>query len=104
MTDDFTNLETGASCYVLNNTTSIYAYKNNTRSTYYQVGGKWYKTAAQTYTSVPSNTVCWSYADITALNSNAQFYPIYAYIALVMSIFVWFVVFRLITRLVRWRI
>lgn len=104
MTDDFTELETGASCYVLNNQSSIYSYKAGVRTTYIQVGGKWNKTAVQNYTSVPSNTVCWTYADITSLNSNAQFYPIYAYIALVMAIFVWYFVFRLLSRLIRWRV
>lgn len=104
MTDDFTNLETGASCYVLSNASTIYAYKNNTRTTYYQVGGKWYKAAAQTYTSVPSNTVCWTYSDITALNSNAEYYPIFAFMALILAIFVWFFVFRIFSRLIRWRI
>lgn len=103
MTDDFTNLETGASCYVLNNTTTIYSYKNNTRTTYIQIGGKWYKNAIQTYTNLPTNTVCWSYSDITELNTNAQFYPEFMFIALAIAIFVWYIVFKLITRLVKWK-
>lgn len=104
MTDDFSELENGAACYVLINSTTIYAYKNGTRSSYNQVGGKWYKTAAQSYTNIPSNTVCWNYADITTLNSRAEYFPIYAFIALVMAIFVWYFVFRLISRLIKWKI
>ena len=104
MKDDFSNLETGASCYALSNTTTILSYKSGVRTTYNQVGGRWYKTAAQNYTSVPTNTVCWSYADITALNSNAVYYPFYVLVALMLSLFVWFFVFRLISKLFRWRV
>ena len=86
MKDDFTNIETGASCYVLNNATSIYSYKNNTRTSYIQVGGKWYKHAATTYTNIPVNTFCWSYNDITSLNSNAAFEPLYLFIVLQIAV------------------
>ena len=103
MTDDFSNLETGASCYVLNNATSIYSYKNNIRTTYNQVGGKWYRSAVQNYTNLPVNSVCWSYADITALNSNAVYFPIYSYIALAIACGVWVVCFKLLSRLVRFK-
>lgn len=103
MTDDFTNLETGASCYVLSNTTTIYSYKNNTRTTYIQVGGKWFLSAQTTYYSVPDNAVCWSYSDITKLNTNAQFYPEFMFIALAIAVFVWYIVFKLISRLVKWK-
>lgn len=86
MKDDFTNIETGASCYVLNNATTIYSYKNNTRSTYIQVGGKWYKNAVSNYYDIPSNSVCWSYNDITSLNSNAAFEPLYLFIVLQIAV------------------
>lgn len=104
MKDDFSNIETGASCYVLNNATTIYSYKNSTRTTYVQVGGKWYKNAVSTYTNIPNNTVCWSYSDITSLNSNAQFEPLYLMIAFCLAIFVWWFVFRLVSKLFRWRV
>lgn len=104
MTDDFTNIETGASCYVLNNATSIYVYKGGTRSSYSQVGGKWYKTAAQAYSTIPTNTVCWSYSDITSLNSNAAYYPIFVFIAFTLAIFVWYFCFKLVSKMFRWRV
>lgn len=104
MTDDFTNLETGASCYVLNSATSIYAYKSNIRSSYIQVGGKWFKTSQTNYNTLPSNTICFTYSDITAINSNAAFLPIYEFIAVCLAIFVWFVVYKIISKLWRWRV
>ena len=103
MTDDFTNLETGSSCYVLNNATSIYSYKGGTRKTYVQIGGKWFLSAQTTYYSVPDNAVCWSYSDISALNSNAEFYPLFMMCAFMLAVFVWYVVFKLITRLIKWK-
>lgn len=104
MKDDFTDLETGATCYVLSNSSSILSYKNGVRTTYYQVGGKWYKTAVQNYTSVPTNTVCWSYSDITSLNTNAVYYPFLVLSAFCLAVFVWFFVFKLVSKLFRWRI
>ena len=104
MKDNFSNLETGANCYVLNNATSIYSYKNAVRTTYIQVGGKWKKNAVSNYTNIPSNTVCWSYNDITSLNSNSQFEPIYLMIAFMLAIFVWWFVYRLVSKMFRWRV
>lgn len=104
MTDDFSQLVTGASCYALSSTTSIYAYKNNIRTSYSQIGGKWYKTAESTYNTIPINTVCYSYGDITKINSNAEYLPIFEFIAIILAVFVWYFVFRLISRLIRWRI
>lgn len=104
MKDDFSSIETGSSCYVLNNATTIYSYKNSVRTTYIQVGGKWYKNAVSNYYDIPNNAVCWSYSDITSLNSNAAFEPIYLMIAFCLSIFVWFFVFRLVSKLFRWRV
>lgn len=103
MTDDTSNIETGASCYVVNNATSIYSYKNGSRKTYIQIGGKWFLSAQSTYYSVPDNAVCWSYSDITSLNTHAEFYPQFMFIALAMAVFVWYIVFKLITRLVKWK-
>lgn len=104
MTDDFSDLIKGANCYVISSATSIYAYKSGTRTAYSQIGGKWFKTAENAYSSVPANSVCYSYADITKINSKAEYFPIYEFIALVLAIFVWFFVFRLFSRLIRWRI
>ena len=104
MTDDFSNLETGASCYVLNSATSIYSYKNSMRKTYTMVGGKWFETAQSSYSSVPSNSVCWSYSDITALSSNSDMYPIYMFLGFCLAIVVyclWWFIFR---RMFKWRI
>lgn len=104
MKDDFTNLETGSQCYVLNNATTIYSYKGGVRKTYIQVGGKWIYNAQATYNTIPNNTVCISYNDITSLNSNSQFYPIYLMIAFELGICVWFLWFSVFRRLFRWSI
>ena len=103
MTDDFSNLETGASCYAISNTTTIYSYKTNNRTSYIQIGGKWYKTSVQSYNTIPASTHCLSYSDITKINSNAAFYPQYMIFAFGLSVFVWLVVFKLLGRLVKWR-
>lgn len=103
MTDNFDDLETGASCYVLNNATSIYSYKSNSRKTYTLVGGKWYYTATSTYTNIPTNTVCWSYSDITELSSNADMYPVYMFISFSLAVFTYFLAWYLFRRLFKWR-
>lgn len=101
MTDDFSSLTTGAQCYVLNNATTIYSYKNNLRETFVQVGGKWKKTAQSTYNTIPSGTYCISYNEITSLNSNAAFEPIYAVIAFGLAVFVWACVWSLWRKVLR---
>lgn len=103
MKDDTSNIETGSSCYVVNNSTTIYSYKNNNRTTYIQIGGKWFKNAVQTYTTLPNNSVCWSYTDIESLNSNAELYPIFEFIALSLAFLVWYIIFKLISRLIKWK-
>lgn len=105
MTDDFSELETNASCYTINSTTSIYAYRSNIRSSYTQIGGKWFKSAQTSYTSVPTNSVCYSYSDITELSSNAVYYPFLVAIAFSLAVFVFMFAFKVFwDNLVRWRI
>lgn len=103
MTDNFDELETGASCYVLNNATTIYSYKNGVRKTYIQVGGKWHHSTQSNYYDVPSGSVCYSYSDITKLNSNAVFEPFLIGLSFCLAVFVWWAVFSLFSRLVRWK-
>lgn len=104
MTDDFSELVKGASCYVISSSTGIYAYKGGVRSSYSQIGGKWFKTAENAYSGLPTNSVCYTYGDITKLNSKAEYFPIFEFIALCLAVFVWFFAFRLISRLIRWRV
>lgn len=103
MRDDFSELPTNASCYTLNSATSIYVYRNNIRDTFTQIGGKWYRSATTTYSSVPTNSVCWLYSDITGLSSNAEFLPIYEAIAFILAMFVFALVWSLFRRLGKWR-
>lgn len=77
MTDDFSNVA-NASCYTLNSSTSLYAYSNGTRTTYYQIGGKWYRASSQTYTSIPTNSYCYTSLDFS---SNSQFEPFYYFVS-----------------------
>lgn len=103
MKDDTSNIETGSSCYVVNNATTIYSYKGSIRKTYIQIGGKWFLSSQSNYYNIPDNSICWSYDDITSLNSNAEFLPIYDMIALTLAVFVWCIVFKLISRLIKWK-
>lgn len=104
MKDDISEIIDNATCYTINSTTSIYAYRSNIRYTYTQIGGKWYQTAQTTYSSVPSNAYCVSYSTISDLNSNAVFEPIFIFIAFILAVFVWFIVYRIWSKLVRYRI
>ena len=104
MTDDFSNLVEGAQCYVLSNSSTIYAYKNNVRSTYLQISGKWVKSAESTYNNIPVNTYCISYNDITSLSSYSYWLPVYSIIAFILAVFVFGLVWSIFRRLGRWRV
>lgn len=71
MKDDFSDVS-NATCYSLASPTSIYAYGNGVRTTFYQIGGKWYRGNSQNYTNVPSGTYCYTSLDF---NSNAVYEP-----------------------------
>lgn len=103
MTDDISEIPSNASCYTVNSQSSIYSYRGGTRDTFTQIGGKWYKTATSSYTNIPNNAVCWSYSDIAAINSNSVYLPIYEFIALTLAVFVWFFVFKLVSKFIRWK-
>lgn len=77
MTDDFSDVSS-ATCYALSNSTTIYAYINGIRTSYYQIGGKWYRGNSQIYTNIPSGTYCYTSLDFS---SNSQLLPIYNAIA-----------------------
>lgn len=77
MIDDFSDVS-NSSCYALGSPTTLYAYLNGTRTTYYQIGGKWYRANSQTYTTIPSNTYCYSSLDFS---SNSQYEPIFYFIS-----------------------
>lgn len=96
MKDDVSEIISNATCYVINNQNSIYAYRNNTRSNYTQIGGKWHKTSEQTYTSIPSNSVCYSYSDIQQLSSYSIYEPILLFISFCMVGLVIYLFFKLI--------
>lgn len=96
--DDVSEIETGASCYVLNNATSIYSYKGGTRKTYNEIGGKWFLSSQSAYSSVPSNSVCWSYSDIQELSHYSYMEPLYFSFALIFSLFILFFSFMLLFR------
>lgn len=71
MTDDFSNVAS-ANCYALAGPTTIYAYSNNSRTVYYQIGGKWYRGSSTNYNTIPSGTYCYDSLDF---NSNAVYEP-----------------------------
>lgn len=96
--DDVSEIETGASCYVLNNATSIFSYKNGVRKTYNEIGGKWYLSSQSDYYSVPASSVCWSYTDLQELSHFAYMEPVYYSFALIFSLFVLIFGFMLLFR------
>lgn len=103
MTDDFSELENNATCYTINNSSSIYAYRNNVRTTYTEIGGRWFKSATQTYTSLPGNAVCIAYSDITKISTYSYMQPVFYAIAFILGILVWSICFWLWSKLIQWR-
>lgn len=104
MTDDITEIVTDASCYTINNATTIYSYGDSVRYTYTQIGGKWYKTGQNSYNSISSNYVCYSYDDIAALSSKSEFEPIFTAIALGLVIVTVMLFWATIRKITIWRI
>lgn len=88
MKDDISEIVENAQCYTINSATSIYAYKNNTRETYTQIGGKWKKSAQSSYNSIPVGAYCVSYSEIESINSYAMFEPLYVFNSLLVALFV----------------
>lgn len=88
MKDDISEIITDAECYTINNATSIYAYKNNTRETYTQIGGKWKKSGQSSYNYFPSGSYCVAYSEIEDLNSYAMYEPLYVFNSLILACFV----------------
>ena len=81
MHDDISDIITTAQCYAFSGATTLYSYSNSTRTTYTQIGGKWYKTATSNYNTIPSGSQCYTYAELEAINSKAEYAPIYEFIA-----------------------
>lgn len=100
MSDDVSAIP-NTGCNVINSSTVIYNYSSNVRKTYIQVGGRWYYTSQSSYTNIPTGAQC---VDISSVNSNAVFYPIFIFIAFVLAVFVWWVVWRFIRPFLRVRV
>lgn len=96
--DDVSEIETGASCYVLNNATSIYSYKGGTRKTYNEIGGKWYLSSQSNYYNIPDSAVCWNYDAIQDISHFSYMEPIYISFTLIFSIFILIFSFMLLFR------
>lgn len=97
MKDDFSELPTNASCYAIASESVIYTYSNSVRDTYTKMGSKWLKTASSSYNIVPSNYRCFTYSDLTNINSYEVFYPFFYTIGFVLAIFA----FRFIWKIIR---
>lgn len=80
-------------CNVLNNQTTLYNYYNGVRSSFVQVGGRWFKNGESTYSYNPNGLVC---IDVSQLKSNAAFEPIFYSIA--------FMLFLTVILLFRWSV
>lgn len=103
MADDISNIPTQG-CSILNSATSIYNYNNGVRTSYTQVGGKWYEQTQSSYINIPTGVHCLTSSELTTLNSNAAFFPIFEIIAFALSFFVFWLVFRLCKPLLRLRV
>lgn len=103
MNDDFSALESGADCYAISTPTTIYAYKDGVRSTYLQISGKWLKTEQNSYSNLPDNYVCNSYADITDISSYSYMLPFYHIIGFALGFFVLWAWWFIIRRVFKWR-
>lgn len=97
MKDDFSELPTNASCYAIASESVIYTYSNSVRDTYTKMGSQWLKTASSSYNIVPSNYRCFTYSDLTNINSYEVFYPFFYTIGFVLAIFA----FRFIWKIIR---
>lgn len=103
MADDVSNIPS-TGCSVLNNSTSIYNYTNGVRTSYAQVGGKWYEQTQSSYINIPTGAHCLTSDELSSLNTNAAFFPIFEIIAFVLAFFVFWLVFRLCKPLLRLRV
>lgn len=93
MTDDFSDVA-AANCYTISSPTTIYGYSNGVRTTYIQIGGKWYRTATQNYQTLPANSYCYTSLNF---NSNSQYEPIFYFISfclVAVAVFSFFYVLR----------
>lgn len=100
MSDDVSAIPT-TGCNVVSNSTTIYNYNSNIRKTYVQIGGKWFYTQSSTYSSIPTGYQC---IDISTINSKAEFYPIFIFLAFCLAVFVWIFVWKLIKPMLRVRL
>lgn len=103
MKDDTSEIISNASCYQINSDTSIYAYRSNVRYSYVRIGSEWKNTAQQQYTNIGNNVICYNFSDIVALNSHQVFEPIYVTIAFICVVFVWFLWFVVFRRITKWK-
>lgn len=103
MSDDVSNIPIQG-CNVFNNASSIYNYSNGTRTAFINVGGKWYEQTQSSYINIPAGVHCLTSNELSSLNSNAAFFPIFEIIAFALAFFVFWLVFRLCKPLLRLRV
>ena len=104
MKDDFSEVVTNATCYVLYSETVIYAYRNNVRYTYTKVGSKWWLRQQDNYSTIGNNYNCYSYDVISTINSKPEFEPIFLAIAFALVVFVYLLWFMIFKRITRWKV
>lgn len=96
MKDDVSAIPSDA-CNVVNSQTVIYSYRNNLRTTYTQIGGKWIETARSSYNTLPVNAVC---VDVSQLNSNAVFEPFLYFVSFGLFLVSAYLFFSVVKRLI----
>ena len=104
MKDDFSRVTANAECYVFNSESVLYAYRNNVRYSYTKLGSKWWLRQMDNYTSIPNNYNCYTYDDISSLNSKPEFEPIFVAIAFALVVFVYLLWFMIFKRITRWKV
>lgn len=78
--DDISSIPTGG-CSVITSNSTISWYSGNTRKDFVVIGGKWYQYRTQIANYGNYDISSYSCTDITNLNSNAEFVPIYGIVA-----------------------
>lgn len=78
--DDTSAIPSGG-CTVITSSNSLSWYNGNIKKDFYSIGGKWYQYRTQTTSYGNYDISSYTCTDITGLNSNAQYVPIYGIIA-----------------------
>lgn len=103
MKDDVSMVRSGG-CNVLSSSDTLINYNGNSRFTYHLNGGKWYLYRTEyNYNNQPYDISTYHCLTIDQLNSNAQFEPLFYFVAFILFMVGAGLFFKLVRRLFLWR-